>query len=223
MTTHPPKSLGQRLMEWRPLVAIYESRFWRRSGLFAWAAGIPFEEEIAQLSREARLDEARRVLDLACGSGIYARPFAQCLSEGRVVGLDLSAPMLAQARRTSRDEGCANLDLVRGSALDLPFRSGSFDVVNCCGAVHLFPDIPRALAEIQRVLAPGGRFTAAVIRRGSDERAARWAQRRERVLGVHAFTRDEYAERLSDAGFVAARFPHEHGIWMLAAAEKPAA
>ena len=36
------------------------------------------------------------------------------------------------------------------------------------------------------------------------------------------FTRDEYAERLSDAGFVAARFPHEHGIWMLAAAEKPA-
>jgi SAM-dependent methyltransferase len=103
------------------------------------------------------------------------------------------------------------------------FRSESFDVVNCCGAVHLFPDVPRALAEIQRVLAPGGRFTAAVFRRGSGERDARWAQRRESVLGVHAFTREEYEGRLSDAGFVAARFPHEHGIWMLAAAEKPAA
>lgn len=223
MAPHPPKSLGQRLMEWRPLVAIYESRFWRRSGLFARITGIPFDQEIASLSREARLDDARRVLDLACGSGIYARPFAQRLAQGRVVGLDLSAPMLDQARRTSREEGCTNLDLVRGSALDLPFSSNVFDVVNCCGAVHLFPDIPRALAEIQRVLAPGGRFTAAVFRHGPGQREVRRAEQRERLMGVHAFTREEFEGRLADAGFVAARFPHEHGIWMLAAAEKPAA
>ena len=223
MATAPAKSLGQRLMEWGPLVSIYESRFWRRSGLFARIAGIPFDQEIASLSHEARLEEARRVLDLACGSGIYTRPFAHRLSEGRVVGLDLSVPMLAQARRTMRAEGLANLDLVRGSALDLPFDSGCFDVVNCCGAVHLFPDIPRALAEIQRVLAPGGRFTSAVFRRGPSDRDARRAERRERMMGVHAFTRDEYEARLAQAGFVAARFPHEHEVWMLAAAEKPAA
>jgi SAM-dependent methyltransferase len=103
------------------------------------------------------------------------------------------------------------------------FRSESFDVVNCCGAVHLFPDIPRALAEIQRVLAPGGRFTAAVFRRGPSEREVRRAEQRERMMGVHAFSREELEGSLADAGFVAARFPHEHGIWMLAAAEKPAA
>lgn len=223
MTPQPPKSLGQRLMEWRPLVAIYESRLWRRSGFFARLTGIPFDDEIACLTREARLENAARVLDLACGSGIYTRPLAHGLPEGRVVGLDLSAPMLDVARRTSRQEGCVNLDLVRGSALDLPFRSDSFDVVNCCGAVHLFPDIPRALAEVHRVLAPGGRFTSAVIRHGPGERDARRAQRRERALGVHAFTRDEYETRLAAAGFGATRFPHEHGIWMLAAAEKPAA
>jgi hypothetical protein len=40
---------------------------------------------------------------------------------------------------------------------------------------------------------------------------------------VHAFTRAEYQGLLADAGFVAARFPHEHGMWMLTAAEKPAA
>jgi len=218
----PSKSLGQRLMEWRPLVSIYESRFWRRSGLFARIAGIPFDQELATLSREARLEKARRVLDLACGSGIYTRPFAHRLAHGRVVGLDLSTPMLAQALRRSREEGCGNLDLVRGSALDLPFRSGCFDVVNCCGAVHLFPDVPRALAEIQRVLAPGGRFTAAVFRRGPSEREVRRAEQRERMMGVHAFSREEFEGRLADAGFVAARFPHEHGVWMLAAAEKSA-
>ena len=50
MASPPAKSLGQRLMEWRPLVAIYESRFWRRSGLFARIAGIHFDDEIATLT-----------------------------------------------------------------------------------------------------------------------------------------------------------------------------
>jgi len=131
--------------------------------------------------------------------------------------------MLDEARRRARREGCANLDLVRGNALDLPFRSGSFDVVNCCGALHLFPDVPRALAEIHRVLADGGRFTAAVFRQGEGEVAARRAWRRERALGLHAFTRTELAERLAHAGFRDARFPHVHGVWMIAAAEKSSA
>ena len=214
------KGLGQRLMEWRPLVAIYESRLWRRSGIFARASGISFDEEIARISEEARLGGSERVLDLACGSGIYARPFAQRLEHGRVVGLDLSRPMLREARRRASREGCGNLDLVRGSALDLPLRSRVFDVVNCCGALHLFPDVPRALAEIHRVLRDGGRFTAAVIRRGETAGEARAAGFRSRALGVHSFERGELTRLLADAGFAAARFPHERGIWMIAAAEK---
>jgi ubiquinone/menaquinone biosynthesis C-methylase UbiE len=206
-------------MEWPPLVSIYESRLWRRSGLFARVAGIPFEREIACISEEARLDEASRVLDLACGSGIYSRPFAHQLTGGRVVGLDLSRPMLDEARRRSRSESCSNLDLVRGSALGLPFRACCFDVVNCCGALHLFPDVPLALAEIARVLRDGGRFTAAVFRRG--EGADAWAARfRARAFGVDSFTRVELSELLSNEGFAEPRFPHEHGPWMLLAAVK---
>jgi SAM-dependent methyltransferase len=218
-----PKGFGQRLMEWAPIVAIYESRLWRRNPVFARAAGIPFDRELACIVEQARLDAATRVLDLACGSGIYSRPFAQRLAAGRVVGLDRSRPMLDEARRRSRSQGCANLDLVRGTALELPFRSGCFEVVNCCGALHLFPDVPRAVAEIWRVLAPGGRFTAAVVRRAEGGGAERWARRRERALGVHAFTRAELAALLAGAGFARARFPHEHGPWMIAAAEKPPA
>lgn len=220
MTQQRAKGFGQRLMEWRPLVAIYESPLWRRSFVFTRAAGISFDRELACIREQARLGEASSVLDLACGSGIYSRPFAHSLPRGRVVGLDLSGPMLDEARRRAQGEACANLDLVRGSAQDLPFRSASFDVVNCCGALHLFPDVPRALAEIQRVLADGGRFTAAVIRRGEGDAAARSARRRERLVGVHAFSRAELAERLAVAGFREVRFPHEQGVWMIAAAEK---
>jgi ubiquinone/menaquinone biosynthesis C-methylase UbiE len=208
------------MMEWPPLVALYESRLWRRSGFFAWLTGIRFEEEQRRITEEARLSGAARVLDLACGPGIYSRHFAHQVGDGRVVGLDLSRPMLAEARRRSRRESCGNLDFVRGSALQLPFRSGSFDVVNCCGALHLFPDVPRSLAEVERVLAEGGRFTAAVFRRGEGEREMRRAVRRDRVIGVHAFTREELAARLTEAGFAAPRFPHEDGVWMLAAADK---
>jgi SAM-dependent methyltransferase len=205
-------------MEWPPLVSIYESRLWRRSGLFARLTGIPFEREMACIVAETRPDSATRVLDLACGSGIYSRPLARRLAAGRVVGLDRSQPMLDQARRRARREDCANLDLVRGSALDLPFRPGCFEVVICCGALHLFPDVPRALAEIRRVLSPGGRFAAAVIRRAEGASAERQARRRERALGVHAFTRAELAALLAGAGFTGARFPHEAGLWMIAAA-----
>lgn len=203
------------------MVAVYESRLWRRNPLVEALMGLTFEDELARIARAARLDEASRVLDLACGPGIYARPFARRLAGGRVVGLDLSGPMLAHARRLRRDEGLATLDLVRGSALDLPFAAARFDVVNCCGALHLFPDVPRALAEVHRVLAPGGRFTTAVIRAG-DGAWDRWAVRlRDRLLGVHSFTRADLARLLGVAGFDGFQTLHEHGPWMIAVATRP--
>ncbi len=221
MTEREAKGFGQRLMEWPPLVAIYESRLWRRSFPFALAAGISFDREIELIGEAAELGRASRVLDLACGSGIYTRPFARRIEGGRVVGLDLSRPMLAEARRRSAREGLANVDLVRGSALDLPFRAASFEVVNCCGALHLFPDPDRALRQIQRVLVPGGRFTAAVIRRGESPRERRNAERQERTIGVHAFGHEEILQRIASAGLARARILHEGRIWMLVTTEKP--
>lgn len=91
--------------------------------------------------------EGRRVLDLGCGKGRFGR--ALVARGARVVGLDLSAAMLRSA------EG---LERVRGSARRLPFDSGAFDRVV---AVEVFEHLPpaawdRTLAEIRRVLAPGG-------------------------------------------------------------------
>ena len=56
-----------------------------------------------------------------------------------------------------RDTASGNVAYVRGDARDLPFRDGSFDAVCCFAALYLIEEPMRALAEIVRVLAPGGR------------------------------------------------------------------
>ena len=214
------RGLAQRWMESPFVVSIYESRLWRRSPLVERAMGIAFTAELETVARAGRIGNAKRVLDLACGSGIYTRPFARRMKSGRVTGLDISPPMLAYARKKSRAEGIQNLDLVRGSALTLPFKSHSFDVVNCCGALHLFPDVPRVLAEIYSVLAPGGRFTAAVIRAEDSARGRRKARLRRRMLGVHSFTRGDLGKMLDQAGFARFEILHEGSVWMVATASK---
>jgi ubiquinone/menaquinone biosynthesis C-methylase UbiE len=98
-----------------------------------------------------------RVLDVACGTGIVARLIAQRIgAQGRVVGLDFSPAMLAAARRAAAADEL-EIEWHEGSVQDLPFDDGSFDLVFCQMGLQFFPDRARAVAEMHRVLAPGGR------------------------------------------------------------------
>ncbi len=97
----------------------------------------------------APLDPHASVLDLACGSGPL-----HSLVTGRWVGIDISPAELAAA--TAR--GAA--PLVAGDAARLPFGSASFDAVVCSMALMVVQPLARVLAEIARVLRPGGRLVA---------------------------------------------------------------
>jgi SAM-dependent methyltransferase len=207
------RSPAQFFMEWDPLVRIYESRLWRRSRLARVLMGLSFEEEYARVRAALRLDDDSRVLDLACGSGIYARRFARELPDGAVVGLDLSWPMLAYAARAVAAEGLTNLVLIHGDAGELPFDADQVDAVSCCGALHLFPDVPGTLAEIARVLAPGGRFAAAVVRRDAGR-----AGSRRSLGGVTGFTRVGFAALCETAGLGDFDVLHEARGWLVATA-----
>ena len=100
-----------------------------------------------------------RALDLCCGTGAaisMLRPICREL----VVGVDISQGMLDEARRgTASAPGESQVELVRGDALNLPFKS-AFDVVVCFGALgHILPEQePRFVEQIAMALHPGGRF-----------------------------------------------------------------
>ena len=92
-------------------------------------------------------------LDLACGTGDVAFLLAGRYPGGVVTGVDLSEPMLAVARERNR---FANVRFERGDLCDLPFPDGSADVVTGSYALRNAPDLREALAEVRRVLSPGG-------------------------------------------------------------------
>jgi len=162
------------------------------------------------------------MLDLACGPGIYSRPFAQKLSRGYIVGLDLSEPMLDYASSRARDQGLDNLLFIHGNAQELPFPDNEFDVVNCCGAIHLFPDLPRALSEIRRVLKPGGCFTTAAFRNWlpgeSSKKFSKWYFQR---VGIYHFRPDELEALLKQAGLNNVECHHAKRYWLIMSAVKP--
>jgi len=98
-------------------------------------------------------------LDVACGTAMLAREMARAVGpEGRVVGVDFCLPMLEKARENLARWGlAARVDLVEGDAMRLPFADGEFAGAVSGFALRNVPDISRVLAEMARVVRPGGR------------------------------------------------------------------
>lgn len=98
----------------------------------------------------------RRILDIGCGTGAFASRVLSSFPEADVVGLDLSDGMLRGAReRLANANG--RLHLVQGDSQRLPFANDAFDVVTCSHSFHHYPDQTRVVAEMHRVLRPGGK------------------------------------------------------------------
>jgi arsenite methyltransferase len=112
-------------------------------------------EQRAILLRLLSLEPGQAVLDVGSGPGLLVREIADSVGPtGRVVGLDVSDPMLEMGRRRCKDR--PQVDFESGDAATLPFESGAFDTVVSTQVYEYVPDIPGALAEISRVLRPGG-------------------------------------------------------------------
>jgi SAM-dependent methyltransferase len=124
------------------------ARWWQDE--FTGGADVEYTEQILPLV-EARLAGARRVLDVGTGEGQVARLLAA--GGSRVVGVDPTVAQITEARRRAGGPAYA-----RAAAAALPFADGSFDGVLACLVFEHIDDLEGAVAEVARVLRPGGRF-----------------------------------------------------------------
>lgn len=108
-----------------------------------------------RLVRLARLGPEQRALDVCCGTGDVSLALAR--TGARVTGLDFSPEMLTVARQRAR-RAAEPVEFVQGDALALPFAEGSFDAVTISYGLRNLADFRAGLAEMARVLRPGGRL-----------------------------------------------------------------
>ena len=159
-----------------------------------------------------------RVLDACCGTGDLA--IAAARAGARVTGLDFSPRMLERARRKLH-----SVTWVEGDLLALPFEEGSFDAATVGFGVRNVADLPRALAELRRVLVPAGRLAILEITQPRGALAPFYRLWFDRVVpllgralrGGSAYTYlpasvrrfpspDELAELVREAGFAGVRY-----------------
>ncbi|HTH70338.1 MAG TPA: class I SAM-dependent methyltransferase [Candidatus Saccharimonadales bacterium] len=113
------------------------------------------QEYYARCLALARPTPGDRLLDVACGGGYLLMEAER--AGLRTSGIDIADAALARARTFAPKS-----DLRRGDAEALPYADGSFEIVTCLGSLEHFLDPPKALEEMRRVLAPGGRAIVVV-------------------------------------------------------------
>jgi ubiquinone/menaquinone biosynthesis C-methylase UbiE len=107
-------------------------------------------------------------IDVACGPGTFTRPLAGRV--GKAIGADLTPAMVEKARAEAARDGIANIEFVQGDIYALPFPNEFAEIVACGYAFHHMTEPARALAEMVRVLKPGGRVavTDIIVPEGCD-------------------------------------------------------
>jgi SAM-dependent methyltransferase len=116
------------------------------------------EHLIRALLQAAAIDMTDVVLDIGCGCGETTLRSAQAAARGRVVGVDLSAPMLAEARRLAQERGVGNVAFVEADAQTYPFPPSEFDVAISSLGLMFFGDPTAAFTNLVTALRPGGRL-----------------------------------------------------------------
>jgi SAM-dependent methyltransferase len=139
-----------------------------------------------------------RVLDVGCGNGWATRLIAQNAPHGRVVGIDISDAMVDLARESSA--AFPNLEFREASAEKLSFAEEEFTHAFSMESLYYYADVPAALKEIRRVLAPGGRFVCVVDLYKENQASHQWIEQLK--VPVQFLSSDEYCSLFERAGFV---------------------
>jgi SAM-dependent methyltransferase len=195
------RSLGRRVARMTTNAVVARPRLW---GALRWLTRAQFDrlapvwdsmrrpEAFAALERalETLTAAPKRVLDLGTGTGLAAFVVARRFPEADVVGVDLAAGMVEQARQRTPPELVERVRFEQGDAAKLPFEDGAFDLVQLANMIPFFD-------ELARVTAPGGHLALSF---SAGPETPIWVppERLRRKLGAHGFT--DFADFEAEGG-----------------------
>jgi SAM-dependent methyltransferase len=113
-----------------------------------------FDDRVASLAIEKILPRNLVLADVGCGTGSLTFELARFAR--KVIGVDLSQEMLRRARELAKEKRLANVDLRLGDASKLPIPTDSVDAAFCVMVLHFLPNPQKAIAELCRIVRPGG-------------------------------------------------------------------
>ena len=143
------------------------------------------------------LQPTDRILDLGCGTGWASRRLARIATEGEVIGIDVADEMLRRAEQASA--AIRNVRYLWGSAENIPAEDNSFTKVLSVESFYYYADQGKALDELRRVMAPGGRLFILINLYKDNHYSLRWVS--ELKVPVQARSESEYIALLQQHGF----------------------
>lgn len=147
--------------------------------------------------------EGWTMLDIGCGGGATLRRLLKRSNNSKVYGIDISEESVAKARKTNADVLDKQIFVQQGSATELPYNDGMFDLVTAVETIYFWPEFPKCLQEVRRVLKPGGQFAIMVEVVNAD---SKWT---DLVDGMNAYSPEELKFLLEEAGFIHTEIHHK--------------
>ncbi|MBQ9668266.1 MAG: class I SAM-dependent methyltransferase [Prevotella sp.] len=137
------------------------------------------------------------VLDIGCGGGKnIARMLKRC-PEGKVYGVDYSEESVAYSIKNNRRHIGTRCFIQQGNVMELPYEDAKFDLVTAYETVYFWPDLPKAFAEVFRVLKPGGMFTFSY----GDESSSTMRYWADEIEAMRILPTSKISQLLTEAGF----------------------
>lgn len=164
-----------------------------------------------------RLDSKSTMIDIGCGGGANLARLLSLAPNGHVVGIDhASLSVETSLAYNAEAVQAGQCEVLQGDVRTLPFADNFFDAATAFETVYFWPDIAQSLAEVYRVLAPGGCFLICNEADGSQPEVHEFAKT---IENMSVYTNDELCDLLTRAGFiveVAESEPDEHWARILA-------
>jgi len=153
--------------------------FTHQSGSFGTSAAMTSAQTLGALIELVPEDAQARWVDVACGPGVISRAMASRV--GSVSGVDLTPAMVEEAERRAGEEGLDNVSFALGDATALDLPDASFDGAITRLSLHHIPAPGRVVAEMARLVRPGGLVVVSDLAADRDGEAAAWREEIERL------------------------------------------